>query len=78
MAAVKSLGLVGNAWAWQTPSVAVHASEERAVRSMAAAALLQLFIANPDPIRQEAANQLLVVAAPETPELEALAASRTD
>jgi len=63
---VKSLGEVGNAWAWKTPGVTAK-NEEAAVRDTAARALVAAFASYPDPVRQAASNALMVVDAPSTP-----------
>lgn len=63
---IRSLGDVGNAWAWRTPSVAAR-SEEGAVRQVAAQALLTVWLEHDGAVRQAAANALLVVDAPTTP-----------
>lgn len=63
---IRSLGDVGNAWAWRTPSVRAR-SEEGAVRQVAAQALLTVWLEHDGAVRQAAANALLVVDAPTTP-----------
>jgi hypothetical protein len=68
LSVVKSLGDVGNAWAWKTPGVTARA-EEPAVRETAARALVAAFTSYADPVRQAASNALMVVDAPTTPAL---------
>lgn len=58
----KSLGVVGNSWAWRT----LPAGEGQAVRATAARALLQAFVKSDGHARQAASNALMVVDAPET------------
>lgn len=65
-AAARSLGRVGNAWAWKT--TADH-SEETAVRHAAAAALVQAYARRTGEARQAASNALMVVDAKDTPAL---------
>lgn len=67
-AILRSLGDVGNAWAWKTPAVKARA-EEDAVRRTAAEALLAAYLAHEGELRNAAANALLVVDAPATPSL---------
>jgi hypothetical protein len=67
LAAVRALGTAGAAWAWKTPSVAVHASDESAVRETAARALVDAF-SIPE-LRAAASNALMMVDAPSTPTL---------
>jgi hypothetical protein len=62
---VQSLGDVGNAWAWRTPSAKAK-SEEGAVRWIAAEALIQAYVTFKGEVRQAASNALLVVDAPVT------------
>lgn len=65
----RALSDVGNAWAWETPAVRDAApGEERAVRDVAAGALVRLFVRFDGPARQAASNALLVVDAPTTSE----------
>lgn len=71
--AVKSLGDVGSAWAWKTPSVATHASEEAATRALSASALVRAFVAYPGELRQACSNALMMVDDPSTPSLIAAA-----
>jgi hypothetical protein len=68
LSVVKSLGEVGNAWAWKTPGVTAK-SEESAVRETAARALVTAFASYGDPVRQAASNALMVVDDPSTPHL---------
>ncbi|MBX5482238.1 MAG: hypothetical protein IRZ16_10445 [Myxococcaceae bacterium] len=65
---IRSLGDVGNAWAWQTPAVKAR-SEEGAIRTLAAEALLRAYLAYDGEARQAASNALLVVDAPQMPAL---------
>jgi hypothetical protein len=64
----KSLGAVGNSWAWRTPGVTAR-EEEAAVRSTAARGLVQAFVKGDGQARQAASNALMVVDASETPAL---------
>ncbi len=64
-AIIQSLSDVGNAWAWQTPAATAR-SEEAAVRSTAARALLQVFLKQDGNLRAAASNGLMVVDAKET------------
>ncbi len=73
--AVKALGDVGSAWAWKTPSVATHASEEAASRALSAEAIVRAFVAYPGELRQACSNALMIVDAPSTPS--AIAAAKT-
>ena len=52
---VKSLGDVGNAWAWKTPG-ATAKDEEAAVRETAARALVSAFVSYDGSVRQAASN----------------------
>ncbi len=61
----KSLGAVGNSWAWRTPGLAAP-DEERGVRATAARGLVQAFAKSEGYARQAASNALMVVDAPET------------
>jgi hypothetical protein len=63
---VKSLGGVGNAWAWKTLA---KPTEEAATRSYAAAALVDAFVRFSGDVREAAAKALLVVDDPSTPAL---------
>jgi hypothetical protein len=71
---VRSLGRVGNAWAWRTPAVLKYSSEESEIRATAARALLAAFVRYEGRVRQAASNALLVVDDPKT--LERIAAAR--
>lgn len=62
----RSLGGVGNAWAWRTMS---SRSEEAASREIAARALLRAFLRYSGETRKAAEKALLVVDAPQTPAL---------
>lgn len=68
----KSLGAVGNAWAWQTPDVA-KTGEGAQVRGIAARALMRMFLDNTGYVRSKAERALLVVNDPSTPSLIAAA-----
>ncbi len=61
----RTLGDVGNAWAWKTPSV-VTRGEENEVRLIAARALVDAFLRWDGDARQAASNALLVVDARDT------------
>lgn len=79
LAAIRSLGDVGNGRAWKTPSVAVHAAEEDTVRATAAKALVGALTASSPTLRQAASNALMVVDHASTPALIAAAkASASD
>lgn len=65
---IKSLGTVGNAWAWETPVIA-QSGERDQVRSVAARALIKAFITHTDHVRHKAGTALLIVADPSTPGL---------
>lgn len=69
LAAIRSLGDVGNGHAWKTPSVAVHVAEEDTVRSTAAQALVKALAANTGHLAQAASNALMVVDHASTPGL---------
>lgn len=69
---VKSLGTVGNAWAWETAEIS-KTGEGAQVRAIAARALIQVFVNNTGYLRTKAERALLVVAAPTTPSLIAAA-----
>jgi HEAT repeat protein len=68
LSVVKSLGEVGNAWAWKTPGITAK-NAARAVRETAARALIAAFVSYGDPVRQAASNALMVVDDPSTPAL---------
>ncbi len=65
-AAARALGDVGSSWAWATKKVPALA-EEHEVRAVAAAALVDLFVASTGEVRQAASNALMVVDDPSTP-----------
>jgi hypothetical protein len=65
--AAKSLGGVGNAWAWKT--VANARSEESATRAVAARALVKAYVRFGGEARDQAAKSLLVVDDPSTASL---------
>ncbi len=73
----RALGDVGNAWAWQTPGVLAR-REEGDVKLTAAKALVASFLARTGDARQAASNALMVVNAPQTPELIAAALARAN
>ncbi len=64
----KSLGMVGNSWAWKTPAVPAK-EEEAAVRLIAVRGLMQAFVKGDGQARQAASNALMVVDGSETPAL---------
>ncbi|HVH46593.1 MAG TPA: hypothetical protein VM925_29835 [Labilithrix sp.] len=70
----KSLGGVGNAWAWRTLS---NQAEASATRAIAARALVDIYVSekNAADVREQAAKAILVVDAPSTPSL--IARART-
>jgi extradiol dioxygenase family protein len=67
---VKSLGGVGNAWAWKTLS---DQSEASATRAIAASALVDAYVRFGGEVREQAAKAILVVDDPSTPALIATA-----
>lgn len=67
---VRSLGSAGNAWAWRTMS---SRSEESAVRSLAARALVDAYVTYGAEVRAAASNALMVVDDASTPALVAAA-----
>ncbi len=69
---VKSLGSVGNAWAWQTLA---SRSDEAAVREAAATALVAGYVYYTGEVREAAAKALLAVSDAHTPALIAAARS---
>lgn len=69
---IKSLGTVGNAWAWGTPVIAASGEKDQ-VRSTAAKALIKAFVSHKDYVRHKAGTALLIVADPSTPTLIAAA-----
>ncbi len=66
---VKALSRVGNAWALETPTGAPVKAEVPRLKATAAQALVKLFVRSQGNVRQQAADALLIVAAPETPML---------
>jgi hypothetical protein len=62
----KSLGGVGNAWAWKTLS---NQTEASATRSIAANALVDAYVRFGGDVREQAAKALLVIDDPGTPSL---------
>lgn len=66
---VKALSFVGNAWALATPTGAPVRAEVPRLKATAAQALVKLFAKSQGPVRQQAADALLVIDAPETPVL---------
>jgi len=74
--ATSSLGDAGNAWAWETPFVKAS-GEEAPVRAIAAAALVEAFVDQPDgELRTLITQAVLVVDASDTPSL--IASARVD
>lgn len=69
---VRSLGSVGNAWAWKTMA---SRNDEAAVRSLAARALVDAFVAYDGDVRAAASNALMVVDDASTPALVAAASA---
>jgi hypothetical protein len=65
---IKSLGTVGNAWAWETSEIS-KSGEGSKVRAIAARALMKSFIANKRYIREKAKRALMVVNDPSTTQL---------
>lgn len=65
---LKSLGTVGNAWAWQTPDIS-KTGEGDQVRAIAAKAAMQAFVANTGYIQSRAQTALLIINDPSTPSL---------
>jgi HEAT repeat protein len=74
LAAIRSLGDLGNGRAWRTPSVAAYADEEDRVRATAAKALVGSLASSSRTLSQAASNALMVVDHAATPAL--LAAAR--
>lgn len=70
----RTLGDVGNAWAWQTPGVVARA-EENEVRLVVARALVNAFVRWSGDARNAAGNALLVVDSRDTPALIAAASA---
>ncbi|HVJ93434.1 MAG TPA: HEAT repeat domain-containing protein [Labilithrix sp.] len=71
-AAARSLGRIGNAWAWKTVA---DRTDEATIRELAARALIDAFVQHTGEERAAASNALMVVDAPETPGLIAAAKS---
>lgn len=71
----RSLGDIGSAWAWDTPSLAGN-PEGAAVRSVAAQALMDAFIRYDGEVREMATKALLVVNDRSTPGLISAARAR--
>ncbi|MCK6537827.1 MAG: HEAT repeat domain-containing protein [Polyangiaceae bacterium] len=69
---IKSLGTVGNAWAWQTAEIS-KSGEGAPVRAIAAQALMAAFMKSAGYTRAKAERALLVVDDPSTPALIAAA-----
>lgn len=69
LALVKALAHLGNAWALATPAGAPVRAEAPRIQGTAAQALVRLFAKSQGRVREEAADALLVVDAPETPML---------
>lgn len=65
-AVARSLGRAGNAWAWKTLA---DRSEETRIRGTAARALVDAYVRRVGEARIAASNALMVVDAPETPDL---------
>ncbi len=63
LAATRSLGRAGNAWAWRASA---DRADETRIRSAAARALVAAFVARRGEAREAAAKALLVVDAPES------------
>lgn len=60
LSAVRALADVGSSWAWKTGKLP-HAGEERDVRAIAGAALIEAFAGFDGEIRKAASNALMVV-----------------
>lgn len=69
LALVRALAHLGNAWALATPAGAPVKAEAPRLQGVAAQALVKLFAKSQGRVREEAADALLVVDAPETPML---------
>jgi hypothetical protein len=67
-AVIKSLGTVGNAWAWQTSEIS-QSGEGDQVRAIASRALMQAFVTYTGYARTKAQTALLIVADPSTPSM---------
>jgi hypothetical protein len=76
LAAIRSLGDVGSAWAWQT--LASRGDAAARVREIAARALVAAFVRASGDVRQEASNALMVVDDSHTPALVAAARASAD
>ena len=63
-----SLGDIGSAWAWETPSLASH-PERSATRALAAQALLNAYVTYEGAVREMATKALMVVNDPSTSSL---------
>lgn len=66
LALIKALSVLGNAWALATPAGATVKAEVPRLRALAAQGLVRLFSENGGNVRQQAADAVLVVDAPET------------
>ncbi len=66
LALVKSLSMIGNEWALETPAGAPVRSEVPQLRAAAAGALVKLFSESNGNVRQQASDAILIVNAPET------------
>jgi hypothetical protein len=66
LALVKSLSVIGNEWALETPTGARVKSEVPQLRAIAAGALVKLFSEASGNVRQQASDAILVVNAPNT------------
>ena len=66
LALVKSLSVIGNEWALETPAGAPVKAEVPQLRAIAAGALVKLFSEASGNVRQQASDAILVVNAPET------------
>lgn len=66
LALVKSLSVIGNEWALETPAGAPVKAEVAQLRAIAAGALVKLFSEASGNVRQQASDAILVVNAPET------------
>lgn len=66
LALVKSLSVIGNEWALETPTGAPVKAEVPQLRALAAGALVKLFSEASGNVRQQASDAILIVNAPET------------
>ena len=66
LALVKSLSVIGNEWALETPAGAPVKAEVAQLRAIAAGALVKLFSEASGNVRQQASDAILIVNAPET------------